>query len=160
MRVTSDDGLDPERRARLRAFERHERVERLGWVVAAVFAIGGLVLFTPRSWWLWLVPAIAAWWLVGFLLHGKNEDESLGHRLLSAPLAPLALIFFAPLLLPRKDEWTGRKIRTQLRRIAPENIRFDKVVDGNMIIHDFCPAKRTSAGGRRQGRAAATSGCA
>jgi hypothetical protein len=46
-------------------------------------------------------------------------EESLGRRLLFAPLAPLALLLFAPMLLPGKDAWMERKIQTQLGRIAP-----------------------------------------
>jgi hypothetical protein len=135
--VTSDDQLDAEKRERIRAFERRERVERLGWVIAAVLA-AGFVLISPWRWWLLL--ALAVWWLVGFLLV-RTEEESLGHRLLYAPLAPLALLFFAPLLLPGKDAWTGRRIQTQLERIAAESVRANPVVDGNVIIHDFRPGE-------------------
>ena len=131
--MTSDDQLDHERRERQRAFERSQRIDRVGWVIAAVIVVGGFALVTPSSWWLWLVVAIAAWCLLGFLLQLGSED-SLGRRALFAPLAPLGFLRFAPLLLPGNDAWTTRRIQTQLGRIAAENVRANNVVDGNVTI--------------------------
>ena len=135
--MPSDDRLDPEMRERKRAFERSERIERLGWVIVAV-AAAVFVVISPWRW--WLVLAFAAWWLLGFLLQ-LGSEESPGRRLLFAPFAPLGFLLFAPLLLPGKDAWTGRKIQTQLGRIAAESVRVDDVVDGNVSMYDVRPGE-------------------